>query len=54
MNPEEIPEGVRQAVRREAAAELMRLHDQAGRSVQPGLWRAAVHLDPSLDSFGGE
>lgn len=54
MNTEQALEALRTAIRKEAAAELVKLHDERSRTVQPGLWLAAVTLDPSLDTWAGK
>lgn len=51
MSVERALEALRTAIRKEAAAELLRLHDESGLSVRPGLWLAATVLDPSLNTF---
>jgi hypothetical protein len=54
MGTEELFAAFRESVRKEAAAELMRLHDESGKAVRPGLWLAATTLDPSLRSFSDD
>ncbi|MFF5471031.1 hypothetical protein [Streptomyces achromogenes] len=55
MTSQEALEALRTAIRAEerkaAAARLMALHDESARGVRPGLWLAAITLDPSLDTF---
>lgn len=50
-NVTKLTEELRAEIRREAAEELMRLHDSSERTVQPGLYLAALTLDPSRNVF---
>jgi hypothetical protein len=52
--PDPVADAVRQlrdAVRAEAAAELLDRIQTTGRANQPGLWLAAKILAPALDPF---